>query len=122
MMSPYRAESLLQAWGRYRLREVEDEVGLPGVSPSCAGFSSPPEWGEAVPPPTVEFWEIERALFVMTLMSSRARRLYRDMREHYVDGRVLGWETLDRGRHLFCVIWVESDEEAKPLASDKKHA
>jgi hypothetical protein len=105
VITVWRAESLLQAWGLHRRREFEDEVGLPGVSPSCSGYESPPEWGEQPPAPVVTAEEIDQVIAVMALMSRRYRRLYRDLREHYVDGRKLGWQVLDRGRHLFCTIW-----------------
>ena len=101
----WELEPVLRAWGRFLREEIEDEVGLPRVSPSCAGYDAP-DWGTH-PAGGVTHRDIERACWAATLLASRKPRAWRDLVDHYRDNvRMAGWR-LDDCRHAFGQIWQE---------------
>jgi hypothetical protein len=112
----HEAETILQAWGAFKRAEVEDEVGYPGFSPSCADYSSPPEHNPP-PPPPIRRGDIDRACWAMVILSARHPRQYRDMRDHYRDGAKLDPATAAAGRHKFAGIWREWDSASEPVNS-----
>lgn len=101
------AEALLCAWGSHRRAEVEAEVGLPGVCPSCADYDSP-DWGN-IPPPHVLVTpaDIDRACWAMIVLRSRLARVHRDALDHYRDGRRLGYQRVREIREQFALVWTE---------------
>ena len=106
MLDPSEAENILQAWGRHLLHEIETEVGYPSRAAVVGQYEAPPEW-EPPPPGPLRPGDIDRACWVMIVMSSRYRRLHRDMRDHYRDGARLGYQRLTEGRVMFSRLWEE---------------
>lgn len=98
------ADLLLSRWGRLRAEEVEDECGLPRVSPSCAGYSSPP--GIEDPPRTgITQEDMQRVVVAMGLLSGEHWGDYKVLREHYRDNVSTRASTLDRARGRFMAVW-----------------
>ena len=112
----HEAENLLAAWGAYLRAEVEREVGLPSESPSCRGYTAPPEW-EPPPPGPIRPGDVERACWVMIVLMSRHKRLHRDLRDHYRDGCRLSYSRLTEGWHRFGGIWREWEDTQGPTNS-----
>jgi hypothetical protein len=116
VLEPSEAEVLLQAWGRFQLEEIEQEVGYPSRAAGCGQYTAP-VWS-SLPPGPIRPGDIERACWVMIVLSSRQRRLWRDLRDHYRDGARLGYPRLDEGRRSFALIWEEwgiADQPTNPL-------
>lgn len=112
-MPDYLAETLLCAWGAHLRAEVEAEVGLPGACPSCSEYEAP-DW-VTPPAPIVSLADLERACWTMIVVGSRYPRLHRDIREHYRDGRKLGWQRLREGRDTFGRVWTTWDQFTQPI-------
>lgn len=98
------ADILLTRWGRLRTEEVEDECGVPRVSPSCAGYSSPPTT-EELPRTGVTERDVERTVAAMAILSVERWDDYRVLREYYRDNTHQKLGRLDRARARFLLVW-----------------
>ncbi len=115
MLTTFEADNLLRAWAHALLAEYQREVGYRSRS-AVVGEYSAPDWSPPAPGPIRE-GDIDRASWVMVVMSSRHRRLYRDMRDHFLDGMRLKYGRLDEGRRMFSSIWAEWQDVDGPINS-----
>lgn len=115
MIDPSEAENLLQAWGRHLITEIEIEVGFPSRAAGCGQYEAP-EWSPG-PPGPLRPGDIDRACWVMIVMSSRYSRLHRDLRDHYRDGMRLSYQRAAEGRQTFARIWEEWSVVDQPTSA-----